>query len=81
MLSSLDQEHDGHLVAEVDERLHLHILFRSFFFFIVISFIQQMSIGPYFMPTLKLNVLLVFERSRYTEMINKWAVAFEEFRA
>ena len=36
-----------------------------------------MPIGPYFMPTLKLNVLLVFERSRYTEMINKWAVAFE----
>lgn len=40
-----------------------------------------MPIGPYFMATLKLNVLLVFERSRYTEMINKWAVAFEEFRA
>jgi len=40
-----------------------------------------MSIGPYFMPTLKLKVLLVFEGSRYTEMINKWAVAFKEFRA
>ena len=40
-----------------------------------------MSIGPYFMPTLKLKVLLVFEGNRYTEMINKWAVAFEEFRA
>ena len=61
--------------------LHLHILFHSFLFFFLISLIQQMPIGPYFMATLKLNVLLVFERSRYTEMINKWAVAFEEFRA
>lgn len=79
MLSSLDQEHDGPLVAEVDEEATFTHSVLFFLFFN--SFIQQMSIGPYFMPTLKLKVLLVFEGNRYTEMINKWAVAFEEFRA
>ena len=79
MLSSLDQEHDGPLVAEVDEEATF--THSVPFFFVLNSFIQQMSIGPYFMPTLMLKVLLVFEGSRYTEMINKWAVAFKEFRA
>lgn len=71
MLSNLDQEHDGHLVAEVDDEATF--TYSVPFIFFIHSF--NNVYWALFMPTLRLSVLFVFdEGSKYTEVSNIWTL-------